>query len=90
LEGIESIELSVVANNPAAVKLYKTIGFEIFGLQKNYFKNKDRYWDQQFMQLTRRKYLSERDRNNKHSLSLDRTMYRPPGDPSVAMQLAGP
>jgi ribosomal protein S18 acetylase RimI-like enzyme len=86
LDGIESIELSVVANNAAAVKLYEKIGFEIFGLQKNRLKDKDRYWDQQFTQLTRRRYLSERDRKNKPSLSPDRTIYRTPGDPSVAMQ----
>jgi ribosomal protein S18 acetylase RimI-like enzyme len=51
LDGVESIELSVVADNAAASRLYQKLGFEIYGRRKNYFKSGDRYWDQLFMEL---------------------------------------
>lgn len=59
LEGIEAANLAVVADNPSAIKLYERIGFETFGVQKNYFKHGDKYWDLKSMQLTREKYLSD-------------------------------
>jgi RimJ/RimL family protein N-acetyltransferase len=71
LAGIESIELKVIGNNSAAIKLYEKIGFETFGIRKNGFKANDRYWDQQFMQLTRERYLSEGYKENKWSFFLD-------------------
>jgi RimJ/RimL family protein N-acetyltransferase len=60
LAGFEQLELGVVANNSSATRLYEKIGFEIYGVQKNYFKDGDRYWDQQFMQLFKDRYLAER------------------------------
>lgn len=56
LDGIESLELSAVASNTSAQKLYEKIGFETFGIQKNYFKDGDRYWDQRFMQMPKNQY----------------------------------
>lgn len=56
LTGIESVELSVVADNAAAIKLYEKLGFKAYGWQKNYFKDGERYWDQQFMQLLKEDY----------------------------------
>ena len=38
LEGVEQAYLTVVADNHAASRLYERIGFETFGIQKNYFK----------------------------------------------------
>lgn len=51
LEGVEQVHLTAVADNRAALNLYERIGFETFGVQKNYFKLGRRYWDQNFMQL---------------------------------------
>ena len=57
LEGIEQVHLTVVAGNAAAVGLYERIGFETFGVQKNYFKSDERYWDQNFMQLMKESFF---------------------------------
>jgi len=51
LEGIEQVQLSVVAGNAAAIHLYEKIGFKTFGIQPRYFRVGDGYLDQQFMQL---------------------------------------
>ena len=56
LEGIEQVHLTVVADNAAAVGLYERIGFETFGVQKNYFKLGEKYWDQNFMQLIKESF----------------------------------
>ena len=45
--------LRVIVDNPSAGKLDKKIGFETFGLQKNYFKIGDKYWNLQLMQLSK-------------------------------------
>lgn len=58
LEGIEQVQLSVIAGNEKAIKLYEKIGFRTFSIQQNYFKIGDGYKDQQFMQLFKRDYLS--------------------------------
>ena len=57
LEGIEQIQLSVIANNQTAVKLYEKIGFKTFGVQPRYFKVGEIYMDQQFMQLFKNDYI---------------------------------
>jgi ribosomal protein S18 acetylase RimI-like enzyme len=56
LEGIEQVQLSVIANNQTAIKLYEKIGFNTFGVQPRYFKAGDTYMDQQFMQLFKSEY----------------------------------
>ena len=56
LEGIEQLQLSVIAGNQAAIKMYEKVGFKAFGLQPRYFKAGDRYMDQQFMQLFKSEY----------------------------------
>lgn len=48
---IEQVQLGVVVGNERAIKLYEKIGFQTFGIQKNYFKMGDTHTDQQFMQL---------------------------------------
>lgn len=56
LEGIEQIQLSVIASNTTAIRLYEKLGFRAFGVQPRYFKVGDTYLDQQFMQLFRSDY----------------------------------
>jgi ribosomal protein S18 acetylase RimI-like enzyme len=51
IEGVEQIHLTVIADNSPAVRLYEKIGFETFGIQKNYFKLGEKYWNQRFMLL---------------------------------------
>lgn len=56
---IEQLQLSVIAGNRPAIKLYEKIGFQAFGLQLKYFKVGERYMDQQFMQLFKSNYQSQ-------------------------------
>jgi RimJ/RimL family protein N-acetyltransferase len=57
LEGVEQVQLSVIANNQTAINLYEKIGFRTFGVQPRYFKAGDTYMDQQFMQLFKSDYF---------------------------------
>lgn len=57
LPGIESVELSAVADNEAARKLYERIGFRTYGVRSRYFKFGESYWDQRFMELHKADYL---------------------------------
>lgn len=59
LEGIEQIQLSLIASNKSAGRLYEKVGFRTFGVQTRYFKMGDTYTDQQFMQLFKTDYQSE-------------------------------
>lgn len=59
LEGIEQIHLTVVADNASAVRLYERIGFETFGVQENYFKSGEKYWNQNFMQLMKENFSKD-------------------------------
>ena len=56
LEGIEQVQLSVIAGNQTAIRLYEKLGFKTFGVQPRYFKVGDTYMDQQFMQLFKNDY----------------------------------
>jgi RimJ/RimL family protein N-acetyltransferase len=56
LEGIEQVQLSVITRNIRAIELYEKLGFKTFGVQPRYFKVKNGYLDQQFMQLFRSDY----------------------------------
>jgi ribosomal protein S18 acetylase RimI-like enzyme len=56
LEGVEQLQLGVMAGNDAAINLYQKLGFKTYGIQKNYFKVGNRYMDQQFMQLFKSDY----------------------------------
>ena len=59
LKGVEQAHLTVVADNLAAIGLYERIGFETFGVQKNYFKAGEKYWDQNFMQLMKERFFEK-------------------------------
>ena len=56
LDGIEQVQLSVIAGNQKAITLYEKLGFKTFGVQSRYFKAGDIYMDQQFMQLFKSEY----------------------------------
>jgi ribosomal protein S18 acetylase RimI-like enzyme len=56
LPGIEQAQLSVIAGNERAIKLYEKVGFRTFGVQPRYFKVGRDYFDQQFMQLFKSDY----------------------------------
>ena len=58
LPGVETLELSAVANN-SVQRLYEKLGFETYVVRRNYFKLGERSWDQRFMELAKEKYLSE-------------------------------
>ena len=58
LDGVEQAQLSVVAHNQAAIRLYERIGFRAFGVQPNYFKVGVHYYDQRFMQLMKGDFLT--------------------------------
>lgn len=58
LDGVEQAQLSVVAHNQAAIRLYERIGFRAFGVQPNYFKVGVYYFNQQFMQLMKDDFLT--------------------------------
>jgi RimJ/RimL family protein N-acetyltransferase len=57
LDGIEQVQLSVIADNRTAIQLYEKVGFKTFGVQPRYFKVGDTYMDQQFMQVFKNEYL---------------------------------
>ena len=57
LDGIEQAQLSVIASNRTAIKLYEKLGFKTFGVQPRYFNVGGTYMDQQFMQLFKSDYL---------------------------------
>ncbi|HVE60047.1 MAG TPA: N-acetyltransferase [Pyrinomonadaceae bacterium] len=59
LTGIEQVYLTVFADNGSAVGLYERIGFESFGVQKNYFKAGEQYWDRQLMQLMKENFSKD-------------------------------
>lgn len=61
IEGIESLELSAVADNISAVGLYEKLGFEIYGRRQNYFKENGKYWNQVFMDLPKERFLRKRN-----------------------------
>ena len=59
LDGIEQVQLSVIASNQTAIKLYEKLGFKSFGVQPKYFKAGDSYMDQQFMQVFKSDYSKD-------------------------------
>ncbi|MFK7781512.1 GNAT family N-acetyltransferase [Psychroserpens sp.] len=49
INGIEQIEIGVVSINENAYKIYQKIGFKEFGLQKNFLKINDTYYNHRMM-----------------------------------------
>jgi RimJ/RimL family protein N-acetyltransferase len=59
MDGLEQIQLSAIASNQSAIKLYEKVGFRTFGVQPRYFKVGNEYVDQQFMQLFKKDYFDQ-------------------------------
>jgi ribosomal protein S18 acetylase RimI-like enzyme len=51
LETIEQVYLTVTASNEPAKKLYTSLGFEVFGVDKRALKIEDTYFDEELMVL---------------------------------------
>lgn len=50
-EGLEQLNLTVVSNNESAKKLYKSVGFEIYGVERRALKYNGQYYDEDLMVL---------------------------------------
>jgi len=57
LDGVEQAQLSAIAANESAIRLYEKVGFKTYGVQLKYFKIGDNYKDQYFMQLFKSDYF---------------------------------
>lgn len=51
-EGLERINLAVVTGNEPAIRLYRSLGFETYGTERQALKYEGRYADEHFMSLT--------------------------------------
>lgn len=51
IDGLEQIKLSVVSTNEPARKLYRSVGFETYGLERNALKFDGEYFDEDLMVL---------------------------------------
>jgi RimJ/RimL family protein N-acetyltransferase len=51
LEGLEQLILAVVTTNQAAIRLYLSLGFEIYGTVPRALKQNGQYWDEHLMVL---------------------------------------
>jgi ribosomal protein S18 acetylase RimI-like enzyme len=51
IEGVDQILLSVTATQIAAIRLYRSLGFELFGTEPRALKIGDRYIDEDYMLL---------------------------------------
>ncbi|WP_413382029.1 GNAT family N-acetyltransferase [Alkalihalobacillus sp. 1P02AB] len=51
MTGLEQIKLTVVSENKAAKSLYQSIGFEVYGVERNALKFNEQYFDEELMVL---------------------------------------
>lgn len=51
-EGLERINLAVVTDNEPAIRLYRSLGFEKYGTERQALKFEGRYYDEDFMALS--------------------------------------
>lgn len=49
--GLEQINLAVISDNEIAKRLYKSLGFEVYGVEHNALKYNGQYFDEDFMVL---------------------------------------
>jgi ribosomal protein S18 acetylase RimI-like enzyme len=49
--GLEQINLSVISNNTMAKSLYASIGFNVYGTERNALKSGDLYWNDDLMSI---------------------------------------
>ncbi|WP_339260520.1 N-acetyltransferase [Lysinibacillus sp. FSL K6-3209] len=50
-EGLEQINLTVVSDNSSAQKLYKSLSFEVYGLERKALQFNGHYYDEELMVL---------------------------------------
>ncbi|MEK3888058.1 GNAT family N-acetyltransferase [Bacillus sp. FSL K6-3431] len=50
-DGLEQINLTVVSENDSAKKLYNSVGFEVYGVERKALKFNGRYFDEDLMVL---------------------------------------
>ena len=51
IEGLEQLHLAVVTTNQAAYRLYRSLGFEVYGTEPRALKLGKQYWDEHLMVL---------------------------------------
>jgi len=51
LSGLEQLHLAVVTTNRAACRLYRSLGFEVYGTTPRALKLGEQYWDEDLMVL---------------------------------------
>jgi ribosomal protein S18 acetylase RimI-like enzyme len=51
IPGLEQLLLAVVTINDAARRLYRSLGFEVYGLEPRALKQGEQYWDEELMIL---------------------------------------
>ncbi|TLS50747.1 GNAT family N-acetyltransferase [Paenibacillus antri] len=81
LEGVEQINLTVVSDNVPAKRLYESLGFKRFGVERNALKYGGRYFDEDWMAY-RLEPLTEEEIFDHHQHGRDsRSHQRPGGNP---------
>lgn len=51
LDGLEQVHLTVVSTNAAAKNLYRSVGFETYGVESKALKSSGQYFDEDWMSL---------------------------------------
>ena len=57
IEGIEQVEINVIATNDKAANMYKNLGFKEYGFQKNYLKINGVYLDHKMLMIFKNEYI---------------------------------
>ena len=58
INGMEQVEIDVITINKNAEKVYEKIGFEAYGIQKNYLKIDNDYYDHKMMMIFKNQYMT--------------------------------
>jgi RimJ/RimL family protein N-acetyltransferase len=56
IAGIEQVEIGVISINEKADKIYKNLGFETYGMHKNFLKIGNSYYDHKLMMIFKNQY----------------------------------
>lgn len=51
LVGLDQLHLAVVVTNKPAITLYRSLGFEVYGIEPRALKKDGQYWDEELMIL---------------------------------------
>lgn len=58
INGIEQVEIDVITSNKNAEKIYEKVGFEAYGIQKNFLKIDNDYYDHKMMIIFKNQYFN--------------------------------